>query len=108
MKELRPFEDLIKPIEYQGETFIPIEEIAKLAMSDVDNSNAEIVEKSISKFGSAECRINRSFYDCETNNYCFYITDSFNAFCTDYGEPMSIFNQVQIVKNLIKWGFVEP
>ena len=40
--KLRPFEDLIKPIEYQGNTFIPIEVIAGLAF----NHNAKTVKDS--------------------------------------------------------------
>ena len=104
---IRPFEDLIKPIEYRGETFVPIEEIAKLGMSEIDNSITEISEKIISVFGSAQCKVNRKIYNYKIG-YWFYITDSFNMFSSDSDEVMSVFNQVQIVKNLIKWGFIEP
>ena len=104
---LRPFEDLIKTIEYDGETFIPIEEIAKTAMSDITDSTTKVLGMSISKFGVAECIINRHVYETDIK-YCFYVTDTFNVFCNHNLEKMSVFNQVQIVKNLIKWGFVEP
>ena len=111
--KLKPFEDLIKPIKYDGETFVPIRIIAELAF----NHNAKTVENS-------EIWVNSS-YDCKA--YIKYSIDfenvGFTTFCIgiwrgfNVDGTIEIFlkksihtpnNQVQIVKNLIKWGFVEP
>ena len=104
---LRSFEDLIKPIEIDGETFVPIEEIAKLGMSKIDNNIPEISEKGISIFGTAQCKVNIKIYDYQIKYY-FGINDSFDTFCSNDSEVITVDNQVQIVKNLIKWGFIEP
>ena len=63
---IRPFEDLIKPIEYDGETFVPIEEIAKLADWHIELSNPVITAEIIHKYNTSACKANIKQYikDC--------------------------------------------
>ena len=108
--KLRPFEDLIKPIEYDGKTFVPIEEIAKLACNN--NSFVKNIEtfterenrKRIANKYRAEIIIKDMSYESVTVT----IEKSFRITLWIEGDWIPHFNQVQIVKNLIKWGFVEP
>jgi hypothetical protein len=101
MTTLRPFEDLIKPIEFEGETFIPIEEIAMLAF-DANLTHSEV------KVNSKEIV---TLYVIINKKYGFrlIVREDFNIHAFDNDCLIeTIDNQVQIVKNLIKWGFVEP
>jgi len=110
MKELRPFEDLIKTIDIDGKVFVPIEVIAELAF---DNNNKLHLNTSIQKIESgiflfSEVTINKSF---PLDNDIFIMTvdtDYDVSIIEDTQNEQSIVNQVQIVKNLIKWGFIEP
>ena len=102
---LRPFEDLIKPMEIDGKTFVPIEEIAKLAVSPEVQAvtfgkhkiNENIVHTVVK--GHRNTKLGFSI----AKNYSVYVYH-LNVFLGN----TDVYNQVQIVKNLIKWGFVEP
>ena len=101
----RPFEDLIKPIEIDGETFVPIEEIAKLATGDKENL----------KFGKPLFKGSKSYPFMTLlikykggEKQIFLIEDDFEIALFDNYALIRHHYQVQIVKNLIKWGFVEP
>ena len=113
---VRPFEDLIKEIEFEGEKFVPAQKIAALCF----NYNEKTVKN------KAQMWVN-STYDCrmwylfETNilkpkkHQCSIgISRNFDISTyhrigeeepkSNVGMPPS--NQVEIVKNLIKWGFI--
>ncbi len=111
MEHIKPFEDLIKTIEYDGNTFVPIEEIAKLAIENY-------FELKYSNISSAIVPIDDSFSACSgyiSNSECrkfVIIHDNFDVSINeetydDFSHLLTC-NQVQIIKNLIKWGFVEP
>lgn len=99
---LRPFEDLIKPIEYDGETFIPIERIAELA---IPRTMKDIVIRK----GRGWRAIN---FSCKHSGIKFNVSlgKNFNVIIYNYSnfKDEKIYNQVKIVKSLIKWGFIEP
>lgn len=116
METLRPFEDLINEIEFDGEKFIPIEKIVALAFNY--NENAVKYE--------AKMWINHSYdyaahYMFETKilepkshkcsvvifkNFDIWIYHKIdNNESNNTGIPAS--NQVEIVKNIIKWGFIK-
>ena len=99
--KLRPFEDLIKPIEYDGKTFVPIEEIAKLALSYLK----EVVVRTSTLDSRIVC-----FLETSTFRHTMIIFKGYDIlmFANGYHQNIKVENQVQIVKNLIKWGFVEP
>lgn len=113
---VRPFDDLIKQIEFEGEKFIPAQKIAALCF----NYNEEVVNN------KAKMWVNNSYdytmwYVFQTNilkpkKHQCSIGISRNFDVSTYHrigdeEPksnvgMSPSNQVEIVKNLIRWGFV--
>ncbi|MFA7307609.1 MAG: hypothetical protein WC026_13155 [Hyphomicrobium sp.] len=113
---LRPFDDLIKEIEFEGEKFIPSAKIAALCF----NYNEKAVKY------KAKFWINNSYdymlwYNFETKILapkkmsCYIGIDrSFNIsmdFIIDGKKPMTntgtpVYNQIKIVKLLIKWGFI--
>jgi hypothetical protein len=111
----RPFEDLIKEIEVDGEKFVPAAKIAALCF----NYNDEAVKK------KSKCWINNSYdymlwYNFETNilktkkHHCYIGIDrNYNVKMNmkiDNVEPnnigMPVSNQIEIVKLLMKCGFV--
>ena len=109
----RPFEDLINVIEFNGEKFIPAKKIAALCF----NYNEKTVECEAKMWvnDSYDCRM---WYSFETNilrpikHECSIgISRDFDiSIYNKNGEiklnarPAS--NQVEIFKNLIKWGFI--
>jgi len=101
MKELRPFEDLIKTIEVDGKVFCPIEAIAKLAVC-VGTLKGD-KNPLISYF-------NAYWSGFDSFGHCFKIVIDkiFDIELYFDHDTYIVSNQVQIVKNLIKWGFVEP
>jgi hypothetical protein len=111
----RPFDDLIKEIEVDGEKFVPAAKIAALCF----NYNDKAVKK------KSKCWINNSYdymlwYNFETNilkpkkHHCYIGIDrNYNVKMNmkiDDVEPnnigMPVSNQIEIVKLLMKWGFV--
>ena len=108
---LRPFEDLIKTIEYDGKTFVPIEVIAKLAIKNY--YQRECLIKSllivpITDFTTCFAE----FIDKHQHILFIVIYNNFDIIVKIPDNANLLINptknQVQIVKNLIKWGFVEP
>jgi hypothetical protein len=110
---VRPFDDLIKEIEFEGEKFIPAEKIAALCF----NYNEKAVKN------KAKMWVNNSYdytmwYVFQTNilkpnkHQCSIgISRNFDVSIyhkigdkSNIGMPPS--NQVETVKNLIRWGFV--
>lgn len=108
---LRKFEELITEIEHDGERFVPIEEIAKLAVSHRNFFKDNIaVESSFNKKNNTHnCIVTSSSFVIKL----FVEIEKFNVNLYEVYEgnilySMPFYNQVLIVKNLIKWGFVEP
>ena len=113
---VRPFDDLIEEIEFDGEKFIPAQKIAALCF----NYNEKAVKN------KAKMWVNNSYdytmwYVFQTNilkpkkHQCSIgISRNFDVSTyhrigdeepkSNVGMPPS--NQVEIVKNLIRWGFV--
>lgn len=101
--KLRPFEDLIKTIEYDGEAFVPIEEIAKMALGKkIKKSGIGIIKR------VKICYINHKNKEGLVKQ--ILVDRNFNVmyYCVIDIDMLVTKNQVQIVKNLIKWGFIEP
>lgn len=116
MKELRAFEDLIKEIEFEGDKFIPAQKIASLCFNYNDkavkrkarmwvNDGYDYMmwynfETTILKPKSHKCAVGISrLFDIRTYHYIDDCKDS------NVGHPAC--NQVEIVKCLVKWGFIE-
>lgn len=100
--KLRPFDDLIKTIEIDGEVFCPIEEIAKLAICVGEVKN-------VKTFALKGC--DAIFYgetSFSNSGIKIIINTEFDIELYDEYGISKNYNQVQIVKNLIKWGFIEP
>ena len=102
---IRPFEDLIKPIEIDGETFVPIEEIAKLALNVI---NIEMVEPSITQHRHNARLTGMAIFNYGKAYIEVVIQRDFDIATYINQGKETPYNQVQIVKNLIKWGFVKP
>lgn len=115
-KIVRPFDDLIKEINFDGEKFIPAQKIASLCFNYtngvvknkskmwVNNSYDYCVwyvfETNILKPKKHQCSISISrLFDVAT----YHIIDGKES-SSNVGIPAS--NQVEVVKRLIKWGFV--
>lgn len=104
----RPFEDLIKEIEIDGERFVPIVKIGELAFGF-----SEIDKRFSPNFwiNDQEPNGTMEFYQSFGNKtYTLKVTiwEDGNVRIS-IGNNLHIpSNQVQIVKNLIKWGFIEP
>lgn len=103
---LRPFEDIIKEIEFEGETFVPIEEIAKISFSHVDSKKIKLVESDFSP-NHIICYFKIA---ASTANFIVSINSIFDIYITYLidTEKIETHRQVKIVKSLIKWGFIEP
>lgn len=113
---VRPFDDLIKEIEFDGEKFIPAQKIAALCFNYKDNAVKQ----------NPKMWVNASYdysmwYQFETNimkplkHECsigisrnFDITTYFKIGAEEAKKNigMPAYNQVEIMKNLIKWGFI--
>lgn len=104
---MRKFEELIQEIEHDWERFVPIEEIAKLAFfreiskefspkSWVNDQENNVTMEFYRSFGNKTYTLTTTIW--EDGNIRISIDN--NLYVPG--------NQVQIVKNLIKWGFVEP
>jgi hypothetical protein len=116
--ELRPFEDLIKEIEIDGERFVPIEEIAKLATGYFQNKKYFKIVKSKSikrKWFRISEKLGGGYIQdiTITENYSIADSDNMSIKSVMYDENWKVFsesyyNKFQIVKNLIKWGFIKP
>jgi hypothetical protein len=115
MTTLRPFEDLIKPIEFEGETFIPIEEIFLLQLFKESRKGISFIKSKTTSSQNKWVKIQTSSLNQFTHVLKIIITTIDNIFFESslwkdgiFIEDMPIYQIVQIVKNLIKWGFVEP
>jgi hypothetical protein len=113
---VRPFTDLIKEIEFEGKKFIPAQKIAALCF----NYNEKAVKNKCQMWvnESYDCRM---WYLFQTNilkpkkHQCSIgISRNFDISTyhrigdeepkSNVGMPPS--NQVDIVKNLMRWGFI--
>jgi hypothetical protein len=114
--DIRPFDDLIKEIEFDGKKFIPAQKIAALCFNyndkvvknkvkmwindSYDYSMWYVFQTTILKPTKHECSIgiSRNF------DITIYHKVEFEKSNSNVGMPSS--NQVEIVKNLIHWGFI--
>ena len=113
---VRPFEDLIREIDFNGERFIPAQRIASLCFNyneDTVKNCAKmwinngydykmwyVFQTDILKPKRHECTVGVSrFFDISIYHKIGDVEPKSNV-----GMPPS--NQVELVKNLIKWGFI--
>jgi hypothetical protein len=110
---MRPFEDLIKEITIDGETFIPLKKIAMLAC----NYNDETVCNKFglgynSYYGECWCRFNTNLLKPRAHQYYVNVLGHYNIskhmIIDDKAitHREAINNQVEIFKLLTKWGFI--
>lgn len=101
MEELRPFEDLIKRIEHNGKTFIPIEKIAELALcvGMLKGDKAPLIHYYNAYW---------SGFDSFGNCFKIAIDTNFDIELSFDHDTYIVSDIIKIVKNLIKWRFVEP
>ena len=113
--KLRPFEDLIKTIEYDGKTFVPIEEIFLIQLFKENKKGISFIKSKTTSNQFRWVKISTSSLNEFTHTLRIRITTDDNIFFEMslwkdglFIKNMPIYGIVQIVKNLIKWGFVEP
>lgn len=113
---VRPFEDLIMEIEFDGEKFIPAQKIAALCFNynektvknkakmwvnnSYDYTMWYVFQTNILKPKKHQCSIGIG-RDFDIRTYHIIGDEEPKS---NVGMPPS--NQVEIVKNLIRWGFV--
>ncbi len=114
---IRPFEDLIKEIEVDGEKFIPAQKIAALCF----NYSGQTVQHKAQMWvnSSYDCAMWYLFetkilqpkkHLCSVGIYRSFDIRTYHEFddSKQKSGAMPPCNQVEIVKLLIKWGFVKP
>lgn len=103
--KLRLFEDLVKRIKYEGKTFVPIKELSIISflLEGSDKKHKQTV-KDFDNNNGYSCTY---FFADEV--FSFKITKQFDILVWNEStkENEFIYNQVQIIKNLIKWKFIE-
>lgn len=106
---VRPFSDLIKEIEIDGERFIPIAKIAKLAFNDHNPENPKDMKTWINMPYDE-----RAWYRSElmtdldrliSIDQNFDVRKYYETQKKTYEQAPS--NQMQIFRNLVKWGFLK-
>ncbi len=112
----RPYTDLIKEIEYQGEAFVPIKAIAKLAFGNYYTKYIDVKYSQFDILKHADQSVSYEFHFKPDDGglWCeniIKIDKNINIDC--FGKQfsqnyrVSVADQVQIFKLLTQWGFIE-
>ena len=103
---LRPLSDLTKPIDYNGETFVPIVELAKIA--EIENSDTKAT---LSKLKGNDNLWGVRFNienDYDDKKFVVFGYDTIFGFGVHYRPSMTIDfvkNQIDLWNKLIEWHF---
>ena len=103
---LRPLSDLTKPIEHNGETFVPIVELAKIA--EIENSDTKAtLSKLIGNDNLWGVRFNVE-NDDDYDKFVVFGYDTIFGFGVHYRPSMTINfvkNQIDLWLKLVEWHF---
>lgn len=106
---VRPFSDLIEEIEIDGERFIPITKIAKLAFNDHNPEKPNNIKIWINKdYDGRAWYISKLMTDIDrliSIDQNFDVRKYYETQKKTYEQAPA--NQMQIFRELVKWGFLK-